>query len=250
MRFILSSLGLWFLICALPFSGVPAGEKSPPPVDELTALIETLLGEDGEAVVRAQHALLEKGPAASPALRARLEKAEEDEAYSLIMLMSRINDPELVAVFKQVWEKSPKTEIKLAAAMALCRLDVEYKRFQDFILRHAQEGDEEQRLEAMQMFGYIADARAVDPLKNIFYDPKQTDFVRQAAIWDLAHITEPEAARVLVEMMADAEVDWFYKEIILTALRQLAQVERLVPVISEELEKIQRLPLPPIPAGN
>ena len=248
MRSILSLFVLGFMICALPFFGAAAEPPTPPPADELPALIDALLGEDAKAVGQAQLTLLGKGAAASPALRARLEKAEGDEAYRLIMVMSRINDPELTKVFKQVWEKSPKAEVKMAAAMALCRLNVEYDRFLDFIARHVQEGEEDQRLEAMQMLGYIGDARVVDPLKKIFYDQKQTDFVRQAAVWDLAHTPAPESARVLVEMLGDPEVDWFYKEIILTALRQLARNKELVPVISEGLEKIQRLPLPPIPA--
>ncbi len=236
-----------FLTPVLAFSSEPgetAAEK------EVEAEIEALLGEDEEAARRAHQSLLERGLEAAPRLRSRLDEAEGEAAVRLIFILSRVRDPGSAEVLKKTWEESDRTDVRLAAAMALCRLDVEFDRFLNFIAGYVQEGDEEVRLEAMQMLGYIGDARVVPLLSRIFYDERQTDFVRQAALWDLAHTPVPESVYALTEMVADPEIDWFYKEIILTALRHLAQEEDLVNVITEELERIQRLPVRRAPSDQ
>ena len=99
----------------------------------------------------------------------------------------------------------------------------------------------EDRLQAMQILGYLNDERVVEPLKAIFYDGEQPDPVRQAAIWDLAHTPLPASARALVEMLDNPEVDWFYKEIVIAALRRLSAEPEMAPLVSELLTDVQGL---------
>ncbi|KQC14464.1 MAG: hypothetical protein APR56_03715 [Methanosaeta sp. SDB] len=95
---------------------------------------------------------------------------------------------------------------------------------------------------AMQLLGYIEDARVVAPLVGIFNDTGQSDQIRQAAIWDLAHTPVRESAEALVSMVNDASLDWFYKEIVIAALRLLAGQEEMAPIVSELLERSQGIP--------
>ena len=57
----------------------------------------------------------------------------------------------------------------------------------------------------------------------------------------------PEPARNLlphwVKLVNDPEVDWFYKEIIIAALRKLATEKDMAPIVSELLSKAQQIPV-------
>lgn len=246
MKSIITFSAVVFLVLA----AAPPIFATDPPDREIKAAIEALLGDDHDAARRGHLFLVSRAEEAAPEVRSRLAETSGENAVRLIMLLTRIDDPGSADLLREKWETSPYTEVRLAAAMALCRLDVEFERFLAYIAGQAREGDEAKRLEAMQMLGYIGDARVVPLLRSIFYDQAQTDYVRQAAIWDLAHTPVPDSVHVLVEIVSDPDVDWFYKEIVLAALRHLAQNEELVPVITEELERIQRLPLHRAPTGQ
>ncbi len=143
---------------------------------------------------------------------------------------------------EKIWQETESIPLNLQAAQALCRFDHQYNRYQGYILSQARSGEEEDRLLAMQVLGYIGDPRVVEPLVGIFNDAAQSDQIRQAAIWDLAHTPVRESAEALVEMLNDPEIDWFYKEIIIAALRRLAGQEDMAPIVSELLERSQGLP--------
>jgi HEAT repeat protein len=127
--------------------------------------------------------------------------------------------------------------------MFLCAAGRDYNRYQDYLVEQAREGKEEDRLIAMQVLGYIGDARVVPPLVEIFYDSAQSDKVRQSAIWDLGHTPVPEAARALVEMVNSSKVDWFYKEIVIASIRRLSADKKMAPVVTGLLEKSLGLPV-------
>ncbi len=222
----------------LPAEEEAAGESP----SEIVELIKDLDASDPAERLRARALLADMGQEAGPAMLAALETAEEEKAVGLIEVLSFIRYREAAPAVEKIWRESDSLPLKLRAAEALCRFDHNYNRYQGYILSRVRSGDEEDRLLAMQSLGYIGDRRVVEPLVGIFYDQSQPDRVRQAAVWDLAHTPVRESAEALVGMVNDPEIDWFFKEIIIAALRRLAGQGDMAPVVSELLEEAQRFP--------
>lgn len=229
------------LFLSAPVRGAEEGTE-PASSPALPALIEKLKSADPAQRIRAKNALLRRGEEAAPAILKELPAASPEVAYEMILILSNTGYEESADLIEEIWKKGDDGKVKLAAALALCRFDRDFPKYKDYLVGRAKQGDEAGRIETMQVIGYLKDARVVPDLKAIFYDDTQSDQVRQAAIWDLAHTPTPESARVLVEMVNDQKVDWFYKEIVITALRLLASEEGMAPVVSGLLEKAQGLP--------
>lgn len=209
---------------------------------EIAGLINDLDSSEPAERFRARTLLAEMGEEAGPELLAALKTAGEEKAGGLIEVLSFIRYRQAAQTVEKIWRETDNLSLKLRAAEALCRFDHNYNRYQGYILSRARSGDEEDRLLAMQSLGYIGDRRTVEPLVGIFYDESQPDQIRQAAVWDLAHTPVRESAEALVGMVNDPEIEWFYKEIIIAALRRLAGQGDMAPIVSELLEETQRLP--------
>jgi len=239
----------FLLVVAAVVSALPAGvsgEPSPVPATTppptVAEILQRLDNPDAAIRIRARNELVQRGEVAGPPVLNALPGASPEVAYDLLMVLYLLDFKSAAGMVEQVWTKSSDTRVKLAAAMDLCRFNVDYMRYQDYIVSVAEGEAPENRLAAMQMLGYIGDARVVPVLKKIFYDSSRPDDIRQAAIWDLAHTAVPEAAEALVAMVNDNAVDWFYKEIIIAGLRRLAAEPGMAETVNELLEKGQRLP--------
>lgn len=219
-----------------------AKTPSPPPTPGAAELIKQL--GDGDTTVRGQArvALSRMGESAVPEILKKLPQVSPDQAYDLILLLNHLEYRKAAGEVEKLWQAAQNPKVRAVAAMFLCCSDQDYEKYQDYLVAQAKKGPETDRLVAMQVMGYIKDARVVPPLKEIFYDAGQSDKVRQAAIWDLGHTPVPEAAQALVEMVNSSEVDWFYKEIIIASIRRLAADKKMAPVITRLLEKSLHLP--------
>ncbi len=215
-----------------------AGEKPA----EISTLVDRLADSDEAVRLRARADLVGRGEAAGPALVKALEGADDQLADGLIEILALIRYRPAAAAVEKIWQNSESIPVKMRAAQALCRFDHNYNRYQGYLLSQVRSGREEDRMTAMQLLGYIEDARVVAPLVGIFNDTGQSDQIRQAAIWDLAHTPVRESAEALVSMVNDASLDWFYKEIVIAALRLLAGQEEMAPIVSELLERSQGIP--------
>jgi HEAT repeat protein len=215
-----------------------AGEDTP----DISTLIKNLKSSDEAVKFSSRAVLAGMGDEAGPPLLAALKAAGEEEAGALIEILAFIRYREAAPEVGKIWQETDIIPLKLNAAQALCRFDHNYSRYQGYILSQARSGKEEDRMTAMQMLGYIGDSRVVEPLVGIFNDSGQSDQIRQAAIWDLAHTPVRESAEALVELVNDPELEWFYKEIIIAALRRLAGQDEMAEIVSELLERSQRLP--------
>ena len=208
------------------------------------ALIKALQGDAVEPRLRAKSTLIRMGETAGPIALKALSETSPGESYDLIEILSIIRYRPAAGDIEKIWQATEDLKVKLMASQALCRFDHKYDRYQSYILNRTQTGNDDERLEAMQMLGYIGDKRVVDPLVKIFNDPKQSDPIRQAAIWDLGHTPVIESAEALVNLVDDAKVDWFYKEIIIASIKTLATNKEMAPVISALLAKAQNIPVP------
>jgi HEAT repeat protein len=246
------ALGLMFSILlsrrAAAAGMVPTPAPAPSPTPGVEELLKRLDSEDEKERTEAKIALVKIGPSISPRLLQELPSAPPPKAYDLILILDYFRAASAAPVYKKLWEGTEDMKIKLVAAMALCRLDQDYSIYQDFIVAQTKGGSDSNRLQAMQMLGYLRDARAVPVLKAIFYDAAQSDNMRQAAIWDLSHTPVSESAQVLVDISQDPEIDWFYKEIVFAALKRLAGEKDMAPVVNRLLEKAQRLPVTSAPS--
>ena len=231
------------LFCQAGFS--QEGDQTPPPrkVPDFDTLINALKGDDRDPRLRAKVTLIGMGEQAGPVLLKSLSTAAPENILELIEILAIIRYQESAAEIEKIWQGTKDPKVKLAAAQALCRFDHNYARYQSYILSQARTGDKDHRLQAMQMLGYIRDKRVVEPLVRIFNDTENSDQIRQAAIWDLAHTPDRESAEALVNLVNDPGVDWFYKEIIIAALRKLATQKDMAPIVSELLEKAQAIPV-------
>jgi HEAT repeat protein len=223
---------------SLPAEEAAAGEKPP----EAAELIRDLGSSEPAERSRARALLAGMGEEAGPPLLAALASGDREAAGGLLEVLAFIRYRPAAPAAEKIWQETDSVPLKLQAAQALCRLDHNYNRFQGYILSRVREGKEEDRMLAMQMLGYIGDRRVVEPLVQIFNDPKLSDQIRQAAIWDLAHTPVRESAEALVEMVNSPEIEWFYKEIVIAALRRLAGQGDMAPIVSELLERSQGLP--------
>jgi hypothetical protein len=212
------------------------------PTPGITDLFKLLESENPADRVRAKATLVKRGEAVGPALLEELTGASPRKAYDLLIVLRYSKYRGGNDILKKLFGEGSDERVKLAAAMMLCRLDDNYSFYQGYIADQARKGADEERLQAMQMLGYLEDVRAVPVLKEIFYDESQPDKIRQAALWDLAHTPVKEAAQTLVSMVNDPHVDWFYKEILIAALRRLATEPGMAEIVSEYLEEAQRLP--------
>ncbi len=227
-------------------AGSSRGEdKTEPPrkTPGIGALIKALNGEAHGPRLQAKATLIGMGEKAGPVLLKSLSTADSGAVFGLIEVLGMIRYRESVAEIEKIWQGTKDPKIKLVAAQALCRFDHNYARYQGYILSQTNTGDEDHQLEAMQMLGYIKDKRVVEPLVRIFNDKERSDQIRQSAIWDLAHTPDRESAEALVNMVNDPDVDWFYKEIIIAALRKLATQKDMAPIVSELLAKAQAIPV-------
>lgn len=215
-------------------------EKQP----EIKALIKALKGDVVEKRLRAKAILLRMGEEAGPIVLNVLSETPPGETYDLVEILAIIRYSPAGSDIEEVWQNTENRNVKLMASQALCRFDRNYARYQSYILSRIMNGNEDERLKAMQMLGYIGDRRVVDPLVKIFNDRNQSDQIRQSAIWDLGHTPVKESAEALVQMVNDPKVDWFYKEIIIASIRTLATNEKMAPIVSELLEKAQNIPVP------
>lgn len=241
----------WLLIIALTLSSFLSGslpgeetEGQSQETQDMGVLIKSLQEGPAEAKLRAKASLIRLGEKAGPALMKALVATTPDNTYDLIEILAITRYQPAGSEIEKVWQASQENRIKLMASLALCRLDYNYNRYQSYILNRTGVGDEKERLEAMQMLGYIEDKRVVEPLVKIFEDQERPDQIRQAAIWDLGHTPFKESAEALVKMVNNPSVDWFYKEIIIASIRTLAAGNNMAPIVSKLLENSQRLPEP------
>jgi len=211
---------------------------------EIGSLIKDLQGTAVNKRLRAKATLIRMGEEAGPIVLQVLSGTPPEKTYDLIEILAIIQYKPAGGDIEKIWQDAENLDVKLMASQALCRFDYNYARYQSYLLSRTRTGDEDERLKAMQMLGYIRDRRVVDPLVKIFNDRNQSDQMRQAAIWDLGHTPVKESAEALVKMVNDPEVDWFYKEIIIASIRTLATNKDMAPVVSELLEKAQNIPTP------
>ena len=233
------------LICLILIAFSPAASAetpSPPPTPGAAELIKQMGDQDTTVRGQARVALNRMGKSAVPEILTALPRVSPDQAYDLILLLNHLEYRKAAGEIEKLWESSQNPKVRAAAAMFLCCSGHDYEKYQGYLVERAKNAPETERIVAMQVMGYIKDARVVPPLKEIFYDTGQPDKVRQAAIWDLGHTPVPEAAQALVEMVNSPEVDWFYKEIVIASIRQLAADKKMAPVITRLLEKSLRLP--------
>lgn len=233
----------WLLIGLVfpAFSPAASGPKpSPPPA--VSELIRQLGDKDTTVRGKARVALSRRGKSALPEIIKALPRVSPDQAYNLILILNQQDYRKAADQVEKIWQSSKSLKVRAAAAMFLCSAGRDYDKYQDYLVSRTREGKEEDRLEAMQVMGYIGDARVVPHLEKIFYDESQSDKIRQSAIWDLGHTPVPEAARALVEMVNSPGVDWFYKEIIIASIRRLSADKKMAPIITRLLEKSLRLP--------
>jgi len=229
------------LIACFPPPSFPQ-PADPPPAPDVEALISQLNNPKTEERIRARSELVRAGESAVPVIIRELPSAKPLPAYELIMALYNLEYQGDGAVLKELWRENDDERVKLAASMLLCRLDEDYDLHQEYMIGRVNEGEERDRLLAMQMIGYVKDPRTVPVLKKIFYDESQSDQIRQAAIWDLSFNPCEESARALVEMVNDPVINWFYKEILITGIRRLASEPDMAPLISELLTEAQGLP--------
>ncbi|MEA1928655.1 MAG: HEAT repeat domain-containing protein [Candidatus Auribacterota bacterium] len=209
---------------------------------EVKAMIRALRGDAVQPRLRAKVTLIRMGDKAGSALLQALKNTAPGESYDLIEILARIRYKAAAGDIEKIWKETESDQVKLMASQALCRFDYNYNRYQSFILSRTGTGSVKARLEAMQMLGYIGDKRVVEPLEKIFYNEDMPDQVRQAAVWDLGHTPVKESAKALVNMVDDSGVDWFYKEIIIAAIRTLSTNKEMTLIVSELLEKTQNIP--------
>ncbi len=219
---------------------VPAQKPSPAP--GVSELIQQLGDKDTAVRGKARVALSRMGERAAPEILKAVSSAPPDQAYDMILILDHLNYRKAAVQMEKIWQTSKSPKVRAAAAMFLCSSGRDYDKYQDYLVSQAKEGQDEDRLTAMQVMGYIGDGRVVAPLQEIFYDVNQPDKVRQAAIWDLGHTPVPESARALVEMVNSSKVDWFYKEIVIASIRRLSADKEMAPLITRLLEKSLRLP--------
>jgi len=221
----------------------PSPAQKPAPAPGVSELIRQLGDKDTTVRGKARVALTRLGESAAPEIVKALSSAPPDQAYDLILILNHLDYRKAAVQMEKIWQASKSPKVRAAAAMFLCSSGRDYDKYQDYLVSQAKEGKEKDRLVAMQVLGYVGDARVVAPLKEIFYDVKQSDKVRQSAIWDLGHTPVPESARVLVEMVNSSKVDWFYKEIVIASIRRLSADKEMAPLITRLLEKSLRLPV-------
>ena len=229
------------------FSGASRGEETTDvakKTPEVKTLVEALKGDAVDKRLRAKATLIRMGEKAGPIVLQVLSETPPGKTYDLIEILAIIRYKPAASEIEEIWQNTENLGVKLMASQALCRFDHNYARYQSYILSRTKTGDEDERLKAMQMLGYIRDRRVVEPLVKIFNDRTQSDQIRQSAIWDLGHTPVKESAEALVKMVNDPKVDWFYKEIIIASLRTLATNKEMAPIVSELLEKAQNIPVP------
>ncbi|MDP8214713.1 MAG: HEAT repeat domain-containing protein [Candidatus Euphemobacter frigidus] len=244
MKKILSAIFILFLFFG-SLAGAATDEdktSSSAASPNINTLIKDLQGAERGPQLRAKATLIGMGQKAGPDLLKALDSASSGLSLDLVEILAITRYQESAARIEKIWQATKNSKLKLAAAEALCRFNHNYARYQGYILSQTREGELDHRLQAMQMLGYIRDKRVIEPLVSIFQDPTQSDQIRQAAIWDLAHTPVKESAEALVNMVNDPEVDWFYKEIIISAIRRLAGQTDMAPIISKLLEKSQNIP--------
>ncbi len=228
-----------FVWSVFPVLGGPTPAPVAPDVPGLIARMRSPEAGERNAAKFQLAALGEEG---GKAAAAALPGSSPETAYDLAMVIFHTGYRPAAELLAREWEKTSDPKIKMVTAMVLCRFDRGYERYQDYLVQGALSENQTEALAAMQMLGYIGDARVVPPLKKIFSDPQRPDQVRQAALWDLSHTPVEEAAVALVEILDDPAIDWFYKEIAIAGLRGLASQPGMAEVINRLLEKVQGLP--------
>lgn len=231
-----------FALFVCPVFSVLGGPTPVPAPPDIPGLIARMRSPETAERTAAKFQLVELGEEGGKAAAAALPGASPETAYDLTMVIFHTGYRPAAELLAREWEKTSDPKIKMVMAMVLCRFDRGYERHQDYLVQGALSENQTEALAAMQMLGYIGDARVVEPLKEIFSDPKRPDQVRQAALWDLSHTPAEEAAVALVGILDDPAVDWFYKEIAIAGLRGLASQPGMAEIINRLLEKVQGLP--------
>lgn len=145
------------------------------------------------------------GPAAAPALRARVGDGRWQLARNMIVLLARLGDQSAYpAIEKVARHEHPYVRREVARALAA----LGGKQALTPLLEYLSDPDGEVRLTAIKLLGSLVDASTVGPLRDFLATPTRNAgdlLIKREMLTALASIGSPEA-RVVVEAIAQRRV--------------------------------------------
>jgi len=153
------------------------------------------------------------GPAAAPALRARVGDGSWQLARNMIALLTRLADQSAYpAIEKVARHEHPYVRREVARALAA----LGGKQALTPLLEYLSDPDGEVRLTAIKLLGGLVDASTVGPLRDFLATPTRNAgdlLIKREMLTALASIGSPEA-RVVVEAIAQRRVwPWHRNEL-------------------------------------
>jgi hypothetical protein len=189
---------------------------------------------EGAGRTRMMDVLTALGPAAAPAVRARVGDSRALVARSMIGLLTRLGDPSAVEVIQQVRDhEHPHVRREVARALAALGGKQALKPLLDYLT----DPDAEVRLTAIKLIGAQVDAGTVAPLREFLATPTRTAsdlMIKREMITALAGVGSREA-RAVLEAIAQRRVwPWQRNEVTVRelageALKSVAPADRAVP---------------------
>jgi HEAT repeat protein len=167
-------------------------------VDAIGELVAIFADEpDGGGRTRLLEVLTALGPAAGPALRARVADGYWQVTRTVISLLARLGDPAaLDAIQKAAAHEHPHVRREVARAVAA----LAGKSAMRQLLGYLSDPDAEVRLTAIKLLGGLMDASTVGPLREFLVAPTRTTsdlMIKREIITGLASIGSREARAVL-----------------------------------------------------
>jgi hypothetical protein len=174
---------------------------------------------DGLPRARLLEVLTALGPAAGPALRARIGDGRWQVARAIISLLTRIGDPAaLEAIQKSAGHEHPQVRREVARGVAA----LAGKQAMKPLLGYLSDPDAEVRLTAIKLLGSLMDASTIGPLREFLVAPTRTTsdlMIKREIISGLASIGSPEARSVLEAITQRRVWPWQRNEL---TVRELA----------------------------
>lgn len=176
--------------------------------------------EDGHARARMLDVLAAIGPAAVPAIRARVADSPWAVSRHMVALLARIGDPTAFQVVeKLVRHEHPQVRREVARALAA----LGGRQAMKPLLQYLGDPDGEVRLTTIKLLSGLIDADAVGPLREFLTTPTRTVsdlLVKREIITSLASVGSPEARQVLEAIARRRVWPWQQNE---RKVRQLAK---------------------------
>jgi hypothetical protein len=174
---------------------------------------------DAETRARLLEVLAAVGPAAAPAIRARVGDSRWSVARSMILLLARLGDRAALPDIERV-VRHEHPQVRREAARALATLGG--KQVLKTLLELLSDPDAEVRFAAIKQVSGLVDATTVGPLREFLVTPTRTAsdlLIKREMITALASVGSPEA-RAILEGIAQRRV-WPWQRNELT-VRELA----------------------------